>query len=93
VEEEDVDENDENCDYVSLETKSADGEQEGKTEDRAHQPLAADDDSEAEERAFKERVAAVTRMHPRATRLYLISRDRFARAIGGGIGINMQLHL
>jgi hypothetical protein len=38
--------------------------------------------------------AAVTRMQPRATRLYLISRrDRFAPAIGGGISINMQLHL
>jgi hypothetical protein len=94
VEEEDVDENDEECDYVGLETRAAVGEQEEKIEDQARQPLAADDDSEVEERAFKERVAAVTRMQPRATRLYLISRrDRFAPAIGGGIGINMQLHL
>ena len=67
VKEEDVDEDDQECDYVGLETRAAVGEEEEKTEDQARQPLAADDDSEAEERAFKERVAVVTRPSPGVT--------------------------
>ena len=67
VKEEDVHEDDQECDYVGLETRAAVGEEEEKTEDQARQPLAADDDSEVEQRAFKERVAAVTRMQPPKT--------------------------
>jgi hypothetical protein len=67
VKEEDVDEDDQECDCVGLETRAAVGEKGEQTEDQGRQPLAADDDSEAEERAFKERVAVVTRPSPDVT--------------------------
>ena len=68
------DKDDPEHDHVGVETRAAVGAEEEKTEDQARQ---LEEGSEAEERAFYERVLAATRMRPKARRFYIVSCGRF----------------
>ena len=53
-------------------------------------------DSEAEELAFKNKVSAVTREQPPASRMFLVPKPRFKPAVGGqdgGVDVSMDMHL
>ena len=91
------DDNDDN-DYEGLDTRAAVGEQsfeeEMAQEERQHQ--AEDpEDSEAEEVAFKLKVAAVVRKTPKQKRFAIVPHPRFRPAVGGGgaaATLDMNVH-
>ncbi len=86
----------EELDHVGVDTRPTVGQGTQATEHP--EQFAATDDSEAEERAFKRRVASIRRVHPAHKRFSVLPRGRFASLIpvGGGplaVGSEATIHI
>ena len=107
------DEGKDETDHEGLDVRPCLGEQDPEVVEQDRQRLedlarsGEEWDSEAEELAFKNKVSAVTREQPPASRMFLVPKPRFKPAVGGaggqqgpavggqdgGVDVSMDMHL